>query len=214
MLIALMSLAMVQTPLAQATPAPVPEVDPCTHDRATLLALPPAAFDQDLSGGWRPLAENPQCAAVAADLLRDYRKAHWGELKSSELHINYWHEGQLRAGLGQTDIAVRLLMAGVNPDAPDRSFAEYATGTVAFLLQDRPALIASRERLAALPKPEGFDEAAAKFKASYGFEITWPSNLNVLDGLIACFGHSYNEAYGDCAVPMKQTPAETPAAPR
>lgn len=67
MLIMLLSLALAQSP---------PVVDPCTHDRAALLALAPAAFDQDLEGGWKPLGAKPECAAVAADLLAAYRKAH------------------------------------------------------------------------------------------------------------------------------------------
>ncbi|MFK0298613.1 hypothetical protein ACIQTU_05255 [Brevundimonas sp. NPDC090276] len=194
MLIALMSLTMAQPAVS----------DPCVHDRAALLALAPSAFDQDLDGGWRPLGEKPECAAVAADLLADYRKAHWGELTPGELHLNFWHEGQLRAGLGQTQAATRLMMAGVNPETPNSGFSDYALGTIAFLHQDRVGLVAARERLAALPKPDGFDSAAERFKATYGFDLKWPANLDVLDGLIACFGRSYNEAYGDC---RPETPA-------
>ncbi|MGO4409479.1 MULTISPECIES: hypothetical protein [unclassified Brevundimonas] len=191
MLIALMSLAMAQAQPAAAT-------DPCPHDRAALLALSPAAFDQDLEGGWRTLGEKPECAAAAADLLAAYRKAHWGELTPGELHINFWHEGQLRAGLGQTEAATRLMMAGVDPEPPNSGFSDYALGTIAFLHQDRPGLLAARERLAETPKPVDFDRAAERFKAAYGFTLTWPMNLDVLDGLIACFGRPYNEAYGDC----------------
>lgn len=194
MLIALMTLAM-----AQAQPA-----DPCAYDRATLLALSPAAFDQDLEGGWRTLSEKPECTATAADLLAAYRRAHWGELTPGELHINFWHEGQLRAGLGQTEAATRLMMAGVNPETPNSGFSDYALGTIAFLHQDRSGLLAARERLAATPKPADFDRAAERFKATYGFDLKWPVNLDVLDGLIACFGRPYNDAYGDC---QPETPA-------
>ena len=191
MLVTLMSIA-----IAQAQPAPT--LDACAHDRAALLALDPAAFDQDLEGGWRPLGAKPECAAVAAELLAAYRKAHWGELTPGELHINFWHEGQLRAGLGQNEAATRLMMAGVNPETPNSGFSDYALGTIAFLHQDRPGLVAARERLAATPKPAEFDRAAERFKATYGFDLEWPVNLKVLDGLIACFGRPYNEAYGDC----------------
>lgn len=194
MLIALMTLA-----VGQAQPA-----DPCAHDRAALLALSPAAFDQDLEGGWRTLSGKPECTATAADLLAAYRKAHWGELTPGELHINFWHEGQLRAGLGQTEAATRLMMAGVNPETPNSGFSDYALGTIAFLHQDRPGLLAARERLAATPKPADFDRAAERFKATYGFDLNWPMNLDVLDGLIACFGRPYNDAYGDC---RPETPA-------
>lgn len=195
MLIMLLSLALAQSP---------PVVDPCAHNRAALLTLTPAAFDQDLEGGWRPLGANPECAAVAADLLAAYRKTHWGKLTPGELHLNFWHEGQLRASLDQTEAATRLMMAGVNPETPNSGFSDYALGTIAFLHQDRPGLVAARERLAATPKPAEFDRAAERFKATYGFDLEWPANPKVLDGLIACFGRPYNEAYGDC---RPETPA-------
>lgn len=200
MFIALMALA-----IAQVEPFSVNE--PCPHDRAALLALSPADFDQDLEGGWRPLGEKPECAAIAADLLAAYRKARWGDLTQSELHTNYWHEGQLRAGLGQTQAATRLMMAGVNPEMSRSGFSDYALGTIAFLHQDRPGLIAARERLAALPKPADFDQAAARFKAAYGLDLEWPANLKVLDGFIACFDRPYNEAYGSCAAAAEKAAA-------
>lgn len=201
MFIALMALA-----IAQVEPVSVNE--PCPHDRAALLALSPADFDQDLEGGWRPLGEKPECAAIAADLLAAYRKARWGDLTQSELHTNYWHEGQLRAGLGQTQAATRLMMAGVNPEMSRSGFSDYALGTIAFLHQDRPGLIAARERLAALPKPADFDQAAARFKAAYGLDLEWPANLKVLDGFIACFDRPYNEAYGSCAAASEKAAVE------
>lgn len=200
MFIALMALA-----IAQIEPVSVHE--PCPHDRAALLALSPADFDQDLEGGWRPLGEKPECAAIAADLLAAYRKARWADLTQSELHTNYWHEGQLRAGLGQTQAATRLMMAGVNPEMSRSGFSDYALGTIAFLHQDRPGLIAARERLAALPKPADFDQAAARFKAAYGLDLEWPANLKVLDGFIACFDRPYNEAYGSCAAAAEKAAA-------
>lgn len=198
MLIMLMSLTLAQSPAT----------DPCAHDRAALLALTPTAFDQDLEGGWRTLGAKPECAATAADLLAAYRKARWGELTQSELHTNYWHEGQLRAGLGQTPAATRLMMAGVNPEMSRSGFSDYALGTIAFLHQDRPGLIAARERLAALPKPADFDQAAERFKAAYGFDLEWPVNLKVLDGFIACFDRPYSEAYGSCAAAAEKAAVE------
>ena len=178
--------------------APEAPQEACAHDRAAILALSPEAFDQDMNGGWRPLADRSECRAVAADLLAAYRHARWADLGPDQLHLNYWHEGQIRASLDQRDRAVRLLMAGVNPNESGSGFEEYALGTVAFLRNDRPALDAARARLAALPKPEGFQRGADAFREKYGFEVKWPMNLDVLDGLITCFGKSYDEAYGDC----------------
>jgi sirohydrochlorin ferrochelatase len=177
--------------------APVPEA--CAYDRDAMLALAPEDFDQDLAGGWRPLGNRDECREAAADLLAIYRQAHWGDLNVDQLHTNYWHEGQLRAALGQKDRAVRLLLAGVSPSNIPDGKADYAIGTVAFLLNDLPTLQAARARLAATPPPPGFEESSRTFKERYGRDLVWPLNLDVLDGLIACFGKPYGEAYSrDC----------------
>lgn len=195
MLTALIAALALQSAAARPVASVVPD---CDYDRAAILALSPEAFDQDMNGGWRPLADKPECRGAAADLLAAYRHAHWGDLGPDQLHLNYWHEGQIRASLDQRDRAVRLLMAGVNPNDSGSGFDDYALGTVAFLRNDRPALEAARARLAALPMPDSFRRAAETFREKYGREVKWPMNLDVLDGLIACFGRSYDEAYGDC----------------
>lgn len=200
MLMTLMAALVLQT-----VPEPAAE-DLCTHDREAILALAPTAFDLDMEGGWRPLADRPECLGVAAGLLAAYREAHWGELDPDELHRNYWHEGQLRAARGETEPAIRLLLAGTNPGMTGDGRADYALATVAFLNGDRPALEAARARLAATPHPEGFEQAAVRFEQTYGYPLVWPMNLDVVDGLIACFGRPYSEAYGDCrdGVPTKE----------
>src|SRR4051812_3171712 len=78
-------------------------IDPCAYDRDRLLALEPSAFDQDLGGGWRKLADDPRCLLAAADLIRDYRNAH-----AHSSTILFWHEGQLRAEAGQIETAIAL----------------------------------------------------------------------------------------------------------
>lgn len=47
----------------------------CHYDRNALVALDLGAFDQDMSGGWRTL-EVKGCPLEAADLIRDWRRAH------------------------------------------------------------------------------------------------------------------------------------------
>ena len=180
--------AVLAASLAQASPTD------CAVDTAAMLKLDPAQFDQDM-GGWRPLAGREDCANAAADLLAAYREAHWGALTAHQLHISYWHEGQVRASAGQSDRAIPLLMAGVDPSG-EPSFYEYALGTIAFLHGDLADLKAERDRLAAVPRPSWFAKAAADMKARYGTDLKWPLNLDVLDGLIACFGQPYNKAYG------------------
>lgn len=174
-------------------------VAPCAHDREALMAMSPERFDSTEVISWRTLANDQTCLAVAANLLRDYRESHRAVLDISQLHLNYWHEGQLRAGLGQTARAVRLMMAGVDPSVTSDGFADYALGSVAFLNRDLVGLKTARDRLAATPPPEDWDEAVAEFRAKFGREIAWPMNLDVLDGLITCFDKPYLEAYGDAS---------------
>jgi hypothetical protein len=72
----------------------------CAHDRAALLALPPDKFDQDPKGGWRTLENKLKCAAVAADLLEEYRKAHFGSLTPQEPYAKAYKDcrpGRARA---------------------------------------------------------------------------------------------------------------------
>ena len=56
--------------------------------------------------------------------------------------------------------------------------------TIAFLKRDKPALLAAREALASLPRPEDFDPRDAQGNV---VDISWPMNLHVVNGLINCF---------------------------
>lgn len=192
----MLSVLVLMAALAAGPVAPAP----CAIDTAAALALPPARFDQDPKAGWRPLGARPECASAAADLIASYRKARWATLTPSELHLNYWHEGQLRATVGQSERAVPLLMAGVDPET-DIGFEDYALGTIAFLNRDLAGLKAARARLAALPAPPDFEQTKARAKARTGADLAWPLNLNVLDELIACFDRPYAVAYGCRAHP-------------
>lgn len=166
----------------------------CPHDREALLALDVRTFDQTLGQGWRPLADLGGCEAAAADLIADYAARHASTLSEEDRQGLQWHEGQLRAAVGDY-IRAAELMSEARADSPDENNRLYAVATVAFLRRDKPGLLAARERLAALPKDPGFDEAAARFKAQTGRTLTWPLNLDVVDGLIACFDKPYREAY-------------------
>ena len=192
------ALAGAPTAVAQngATPSPTPQPT-CEVDRTAMLRLSPHDFDQNETKGWRPLSAHPECRLAAADLIREYRNANWGKLLPHEAHINYWHEGQLRASAGETEAAIPLLLAGVNPASID-GFPHYAMATVAFLQRDLSALKQARARLAALPVPQWFDEM--KRNAPAARKMKWPLNLDVVDGLIRCFHKPYSEAYGhpDC----------------
>ncbi|HWM92464.1 MAG TPA: hypothetical protein VN493_16990 [Thermoanaerobaculia bacterium] len=166
-----------------------PGANPCTFDRAKLLALDEHSFDQDMDGGWRAIAQHEECTAVAADLIREYR-----ETRGLTSSILYWHEGQLRAFRGSTDEAIGLFEQSRHADDAF-GWNLYVDASIAFLRRDKPALLTARETLASLPRPEDFSLQDAQGNA---VEISWPPNLSVVDGLIACFDRGYKEAYGNC----------------
>jgi hypothetical protein len=183
------------TPAAAAPAATTPATGSCQIDFTASLALGQDAFDQDMNGGWRALAQRPGCEGVAADLIHAYRAN-----LESHLSILYWHEGQLRANIGQYPEAIRLMEQSRKTE--DRfGWNPYVDATIAFLRGDRPALTAARDRLAGLPRPSGFEDRVLP----NGLRVTWPQNLAVVDGLVRCFGRPYREAYG---LPECREPAE------
>lgn len=179
--------------------------DPCAYDRDAMLALDEHAFDQDLAGGWRALDNLPGCQLAAAELIAAYRAAHPG---SSSLLA--WHEGQARASAGQYEQAIPLLEHARKPAEQDLAgWNHYVDATVAFLRGDEPALLQARQRLASIPYPEGaglppLRDGHIEFPAQPGqpaMRMRWPTNLDVVDGLAACFGKPYAEAYGAACRP-------------
>lgn len=175
--------------LLGSTGAPVLAHSPhCVPNRQQVLGLSQQAFDQDLQGGWRAVSARDECVAAAADLIRDYRERH--RLNDT---ILFWHEGQLRASDGQTEAAIALFERSRKEPADAFGWNQYVDATIAFLRNDRPALLAARASLAGLPRPAGF---APRDPQGHPIDLSWPMNLNVVDGLIACFGRPYREAYG------------------
>jgi hypothetical protein len=189
--------------------------DACEHDREALLALPEQAFDQDLSnggGGWRGLAAKAGCETVAADLLRDYRARH-----GVDGGIMAWHEGQVRANAGQYTRAEVLFESARKPQGASDAIGwnHYVDASIAFLRDDRGALEAARERLAAVPYDP--DSGMPPLKDGYiefpvqggapSMRVRWPPNIEVVDALIHCFGKPYKMAYGDMACRMQAAAA-------
>jgi predicted NUDIX family NTP pyrophosphohydrolase len=172
----------------------------CEYDRARLLALKEAQFDQDMAGGWRALANRAGCELAAADLLRDYRKAH-----RNEAGLLVWHEAQLRAFAGQSREAIALMNKSRQPAKTDRAgWNPYVDATIAFLRRDRPALEKARAKLASVPPPPGADMPPVidgymelDFADGQKRKIRWPPNIDVVEGLLHCFDKPYVEAYRD-----------------
>ncbi|MEH3103597.1 MAG: hypothetical protein PGN12_06790 [Sphingomonas phyllosphaerae] len=157
-----------------------PAAETCSYDREK-LALGFDAFDQDMKGGWRALADKPGCGKAAADMIRAYRLNY-----QERIHLLYWHEAQLRASNGDYAAAIPLMEKSRQPPTQDDfGWNPYVDATIAFLRNDRVALLAARRRLTAVTKPSDLP-ATEK----------WPPNLTVIDRLIQCFGVPYQAAYG------------------
>lgn len=164
------------------------KADACAVDLPALLKLTPVEFDQDLKGAWRTLAQRPGCEKAAANAVRLYR----AQLEENLQGI-YWHEGQLRALVGQTEEAIALFEK-TKRVGDKMGWNAYVDATIAFVRGDRRAILKARRRLAATPLPS-FD----RWTDAFGKPVPapkWPMNLDVVDALIACFGKSYSEAYG------------------
>lgn len=182
---------------------------PCTYDRAAMLRLDRNSFDQDDELGWRKLGNRPECRTAAADLIALYIEAHRDALaRVWQIPSFKWHEATTRAFAGDTARAIALMHQSLKPEAGPREFEgwtayavpwnDYVKATIAFLERDADALAKARERLAASPVPDDF--STTDISAATGIAASWPPNLGVVDGLIACFDRPYEEAYGsvDC----------------
>ncbi|WP_300532174.1 hypothetical protein [Maricaulis sp.] len=153
-------------------------VDDAEHAR--LMALDEDAFDQDMQGGWRAVAnQGPDCFIPAAELIQDYVALH-GAANLQRPGLAHWHAGQMFAMAGETERALPELRLSYRPENDNEMNAmwnRYADGTIAFLERDRDALIAARNALPDAPM----------------------SNRGVLDGLINCWDRPMMEAYQqDC----------------
>jgi hypothetical protein len=167
----------------QASSSPLsapPASEQCYYDPKN-LTLGLDAFDQDMTGGWRALSMKAGCEEAAADMVRAYRMNY-----ENYIPLLYWHEAQLRASAGDYSAAIPLMLKSRQPvDRDEYGWNAYADATIAFLRNDKKALLKARGQLANLAKP-----------AAVRPERKWPPNLDVVDGLIRCFGKSYKVAYG------------------
>src|SRR5271163_2834955 len=110
-------------------------------NRETLLALPYTEFDQTKGSGWRPLCDERGQYRDAAELIEEYLPRH-PELKAFQRAALHFHAGQLLAYAGMNPRqALAHWEEAKTPDlSPDWNVVVDASK--AFLLQDRPALLA------------------------------------------------------------------------
>ena len=185
--------------LACAGPARAQTAETCAPEAQIMMLQDIETFDLS-PRGWRRVLQQDGCDGAAADLVAKFAAFQASSLQPEEIRSLRWHEGQLRARAGDLPRALRLLTgARDGADIADPKTA-YMGATLAFLKSDRSALEAARGRLAAVPKPDGFDAAAAQYAQETGREAPkWPPNLGAVNALIACFGRSYRDATTDPA---------------
>jgi hypothetical protein len=179
------------TTIADSNSRPVaqPSAASCVPDRAALLALDMAKFDQDLDGGWRVVAKRNGCLNAAADLIRDYHAA-----LSEKSFLLYWHEGQARAINGDYAAAEPLFEMSYNTQNDTIGWNLYVDATLAFIRRDKAALTKAWFALANLPPPANVQlDQNGNSPAD-----SWPPNLDVVEDLLACFDQQYTEAYQNC----------------
>lgn len=149
----------------------------------SLLSLPFMKFDQDMSGGWRAIADKG-CLLTAAMMIDAYLVDSPPELTEIQREDLYFHAGQLYAMTGSRKLAVHRMLRSLNSheDAnPNLAWNPYVLATVAFLEGDHEGLARQRQLIAtATPTPEN------------------KINIGVIDGLTACFDKPYKDAYAGC----------------
>lgn len=176
-------------------------VDQAERDR--LMALDVQSFDQDFDGGWRAVSYRDGCERAAAELISAYIDQNSVTAEDSLFDTMAWHVGQMYASAGFAEEAVSWMRRSFRPDDETRLLWRlYAEGTIAFRERDQEALQAARDHLAAQTVSEEEKAARRQFLADNprismppGF-VDEPQNLNVLDGLLACFDETYERAYG------------------
>ena len=117
-------------------------------EREELLALDQQSFDQDLEGGWRPIAARPECRLAAADLIREYRERAEGSSRG----------GSASAGESSAPLAGRTA-AGEGPGAETASGDPERSGGSATPAQRFGILCWHEAQLRAM---EGQNERAAQ----------------------------------------------------
>ncbi|MGJ8560857.1 MAG: hypothetical protein ACSHX3_11525 [Litorimonas sp.] len=176
------------------------DVDAAEFDR--LMALPENAFDQDFTGGWRPVGDKDDCHSAAGDLILAYI-AYSVPKPPDSVKILRWHAGQMKAFAGETTAALALF-AGTYENADNVEWNHYVDATLAFLQQDLAGIESAYEELSTSEVSDASKAARQRFldnnptiRMPDGY-LTDPANLPVIKRLSDCFGRPYKEAYRGC----------------
>ncbi|MGB3796676.1 MAG: hypothetical protein WA957_10295 [Alteraurantiacibacter sp.] len=175
-----------------------PAQSECSYDREEELSRDVVSFDQTEGRGWRPLYD-AGCYIEAAELLRDWQLEHGEDFDlanprdRSLARILVWHEAQMWAFGERTELAVPIFEETYSEEESAGAWNLYVDGTLAFLSRDKLGLETAIKKLAAIPKPPGWDSAVGA--DGQPISLPWPQNLDVLQALSRCWDQAYSVAY-------------------
>jgi len=169
LLMLLSCLAVCSAPACELTPA----------QATKFLAQDFDTFDQS-PDGWRSLYQTGgNCDLVIAQLIDSYHLSHQKTMEPWQDRLSYWHAGQSYAFLELRAIAVERLRNAFDPEEnanPSFHWNAYARATIAFLEQDKAALMKAQSEFVTVNPAEA-------------------SNFKIVQRFGRCFGATYFEAY-------------------
>jgi tetratricopeptide (TPR) repeat protein len=148
-------------------------------------------FDQSLDTGWRVLQVQRDYRGAAKAIL-DYISVHSATLKPWQKASLAFHLGHVYALAGERDQAIRWFRKSI--DGHRLGNPEYVESFIAFLQNDKPALIADR-RIVANTNPGA-----------------WRTHdLGEMDAMLEYFGEPFEAAWGAYTCHIQRTENTGPA---
>ncbi len=139
-----------------------------------MLSLPYHEFDQSYGSGFRLLYDRGEYLKAAV-LIVDYLKVH-RELTAGQQKFLHLHAAQLFALGSESTRAVEHLDLALSHEKTRElgpNWNDMLAATRAFLVHDREALVAAKERLAAAKSPQRVDSLLDNFGSSYADVLLW-----------------------------------------
>jgi len=129
-------------------------------------------------------------------LIKTWRAHNRPDETGDKVSIPHWHEGQLRAFAGDNEGADKAFSLSRKASPLERHWNHYVAATRAFIKRDKAALTLAYTTLRDMPEPFYWAEAQAVAKEQLNIDaLPWPPNLDVVEGLIACYDDDYRTAY-------------------
>ncbi len=145
-----------------------------TNDSAVQSAF--MQFDQNLNGGWRTLQLQRNYQG-AADAILQFMTEHSADLKTWQMGSLAFHLGHVYALMGDSTNAVHWFKKSLSYHA--LSNPAYVEGFIAFLQNDKQALLVDRRSIASMHPG-----------------LTRNQDLKEMDTMIRFFGEPFEAAWG------------------